>query len=305
INYTENENTIFDPYAKQTTYMDQWQGYYGNPELGYERTIQYEIGVDKNIANRFRLDVTGYYKDASNEARPNTQLFSATNFYNRAIMLSNSGYSDVRGLESGLETLFDGPLNFGLTHEVYWSWRGGVGHTSLYEPLAQRPDVPRGYDREKGAWSSFNRLKGWVNLAFGQNGGPEFFGSKPLRDVNVYAYFWWRQGEPYTYHGPGDVSTRPNNRRWFSYYQVNLKAAKGFPLVGVRAEISCEARNLLNGKFYRLFSESQLSVWHERTDLPERERLPQHNFSGEPNEWGWYSYEVPPRQVYFQLRFDF
>lgn len=305
INYTEDNNSVFNPYAKQITYMDQWQGYYGNPEMGYERTIQYEIGIDQNLEDFIHLKVNGYYKDASNEARNRTYLFTATNSYNRAMMLTNSGYSDVRGIESEVETRFVGYFNVGLSHDIYWSWRGGTGFTTMYEPLANKQNIPRGNDRERAAWSSFNKVKGWISINVPEGGGMEVFGIQPFSDVNSYTYFWWREGEPYTYHAPGDVSTEPNNMRWYAYYQINQKLAKGFTFSGLRIEVSCEIRNILNSKFYRLFSATQLKTWHERTDLPERDRLPKHGFSGEPNEWNWYSYEVPPRQVYFQVRLDF
>ncbi len=55
VNYTTIWDSILNPYAKQTTYMDEWQGYYGNPDLGYEKTIQYELGVDYNIADVYQI----------------------------------------------------------------------------------------------------------------------------------------------------------------------------------------------------------------------------------------------------------
>jgi hypothetical protein len=71
INFVEDLNAARNPYpdpgSEQFTYMDQWMGFQGNPEMGYERTVQYEIGVDQNIANTMRLDLTGYYKDANRQ----------------------------------------------------------------------------------------------------------------------------------------------------------------------------------------------------------------------------------------------
>ena len=152
---------------------------------------------------------------------------------------------------------------------------------------------------ERGAWSDFNRLKIYLDIFFDKSYGAI------LGDFRIYAFFWWRQGEPYTYHGPGDVSTEPNNERWFSYYMTNLKIAKGFPLLGTRAEISVDVTNLLDSKFLNLLWGDDLRHYHENPDLPDEERLPKHWYSNEPNEWAWYSYSVPPRQVNVQLRLDF
>jgi len=305
VNYTSNPNTLFDPYAKQTTYMEEWQGWYGNPDMGYERTIQYELGFDNNIADILRLDITGYYKDASREANVITGVYSALRPTTKALMLSNSGYSDVRGIETKLESRVNSPLTGGISHEIFWSYAGEVGYSQLNEDGSTRLDVPKGLRQERGAWSSYHRIKAWTNLYVKPDEGPELGGLKPFSDFNLYLYFWWRSGEPYTYHAPGDVSTEPNNMTWFSYYQLNLKISKGFYLFGVRAELSADIRNVFNWKFLRLLDGDDMIRWQQNPDLPDSQRLPKNWYSGEPDEWQWYSYEVPPRQVYFQFKVDF
>jgi hypothetical protein len=305
VNYTTVLEKALDPYAKQTTYMDEWQGYYGNPELGYERTIQYELGVDYNIADMLKLDVTGYYKDGSLESNVVTGVYSSTHTATKALMVSNSGYSDARGIETKLDSRFEGMFNFGLSHEVYWSFQGEVGFSRLYEEGSQSINVPKGLRQGRGAWGSVQRVKGWLSLGIERDGGPEIFGIRPLSDVSVYSSFWWKQGDQYTYHAPGDPSTEPNNRRWFNYYQIDLRVAKGFDLLGLRAELSVDIKNLFDLKFLRLLDGDDLTRYMEHPDLPDSERLPKTVDFSEPNQWEWYSYEVPPRQMYFQLAINF
>ena len=164
VNYTTSWDSVLDPYAKQTTYMDEWQGYYGNSKLGYEKTIQYELGMDYNIADVIKLDVTGYYKDGSREADVITGVYAATYSSTKALMVSNSGYSDVRGIETKIDSRFNGIINFGLSHEIYWSFNGEVGYSRLYEPGSQSVNVPKGLRQESGAWGDYQRIKGWVNF---------------------------------------------------------------------------------------------------------------------------------------------
>ncbi len=305
VNYRTSWDSILNPYAKQTTYMDEWQGYYGNSQLGYERTIQYELGVDYNIADIIKLDLTGYYKDASYEADVITGVYSATHSANKALMVSNSGYSDVRGIETKLDSRFDGMFNFGLSHEIYWSFDGEVGFSRLYEPGSQSVDVPKGLRQGKGAWGNYQRIKGWASFYISKDDGPEIAGIKPLSDVNFYSNFWWRTGDQYTYHGPGDQSTEPNNMRWFNYYQIDLKISKGIDFLGLTTEFSIDIKNLLNSKFLRLLSGDRLIRYLENPNLPDNERLPKtSDFSG-PNIWEWYSYEVPPQRIYFQVSIKF
>ena len=305
VNYTTSWDSVLNPYAKQTTYMDEWQGYYGNPELSYERTIQYELGLDYNIADVIKLDITGYYKDATNEADVITGVYAATYSTTKALMVSNSGYSDVRGIETKLDSRFNGILNFGISHEIYWSSNGEVGYSRLYEPGSQSVNVPKGLRQESGAWADYQRIKGWVNLYIGKDEGPEIGGVKFLSDFNVYLNFWWRSGTPYTYHAPGDMSTEPNNMRWFDYYQFDLNISKAFDLFGTQLELSVDIKNLLDQKFLRLLYDDDLARYLENPNLPDSERLPKTYDFTEPNIWEWYSYEVPPRRFYFQVAIKF
>jgi outer membrane receptor protein involved in Fe transport len=305
VNYTGSMDSVLNPYARQTTYMDEWQGYYGNPNLGYERTIQYELGVDYNIADILKLDITGYYKDGSREANVVTGVYSVAHSATKALMVSNSGYSDARGVETKLDSRFEGMFNFGLSHEIYWSFTGEVGYSRLFETGSQSVDVPKGLRQGRGPWGSLQRIKGWAGFTVKKDEGPEIFGVRPLSDFYVYSNFWWRQGDQFTYHAPGDLSTEPNNMRWFSYYQIDAKVAKAFDLLGVRAELSLEVKNLLDMKFLRLLDGDDLTRYMENPSLPDSQRLPKTADFPEPNQWEWYSYEVPPRKFYFQLAVNF
>ena len=298
VNYTTSWDSVLNPYAKQTTYMDEWQGYYGNPDLGYERTIQYELGIDYNLASILKFDLTGYYKDASLEADVITGVYAATYTATKALMVSNSGYSDVRGIEAKLDSRFFGPFNFGLSYEIYWSFIGEVGFSRLYEPGSQSLNVPKGLRQEKGAWADYQRIRGWANFSIGKDGGI-------LSNFNVFFNFWWRSGDPYTYHAPGDFSTEPNNRTWFNYYQFDLFMSKGFDIMGLEMEFSVDIKNLLDSKFLRLLYGDDLVRYLENPKLPDSQRLPQTFDFSEPNIWEWYSYEVPPRMTYFQLSIKF
>jgi hypothetical protein len=305
VNYGRVTDSTLNPYAKQTTFMNEWQGYYGNPDMGYEKTVQYELGLDYNIADLIKLDVTGYYKDATQEANVVTGVYAATYSATKALMMSNAGYSDVRGIETKIDSRFDGIFNFGIYHEVYWSFSGEVGFSRLYEPGSPSVDVPKGLRQGRGAWSSLQRVKGWLNLSIKKDEGPEFLGGHPLSDVTIYSNFWWRQGDQFTYHSPGDISTEPNNMRWFSYYQIDLRIAKGFDVLGTRTEVSLDIKNVFNLKFLRLLDGDDLIRYMENPSLPDNERLPKTYDFSEPNVWEWYSYEVPPRAMYFQVSVNF
>jgi outer membrane receptor protein involved in Fe transport len=304
VKYTEDHEAAKDIFGDTVTYMEEWHGYYGNPRLGYEKTVQYELGVQQRVADRLLLDVTGYYKDAAYETNFSTitGVYPATHFTNKALLQSNAGYSDVRGIETRVDTRLRSPLNAGVGYDIFWSSNGVVGFSRLYEEGAGQVDRPKGLREENGVWNAYHKVKGYVDLSLPRQFGPSVLGARPLSDLNVFTYFWWRSGDQYTYHEPGSTSTRPNNRRWEPYYQLDMRASKGVHVGGVRTELGVEVRNVLDSRFLRRLGGEDLEQYHERTDLPLEERLPRNTWSGEPDVWNWYSYEVPPRQVVFQVR---
>jgi hypothetical protein len=192
-----------------------------------------------------------------------------------------------------------------LGYDLSYTTGGVVGWDNLYE-LGSGIDSPKGYAQIKKVWNTNNKFKGVANVNFRRGFGPQIFGMKPMSDLNINLYFEYRNGQQYTYHGPGDTSTEPNNKRWFPHYRTNLRVAKGFHLFGMRNEFSMEIRNLLNNKDLNMLFWDDLNYYEENPDLPLEDRLPRHWWSNEPNEWGWYNmWTNPPRQIYFQWKVDF
>jgi len=305
VNYTEDEETVQDPFAEQPTYMEEWQGFYGNARMTYERSVQYELGFDYVYHNIIKAKMTGYYKDSDREANVITGLYAKDYTATKALTVSNGGYSDTRGLELGMETRLQGIFNFGVSYEVYWSFNGEVGYSRLNEPGSEFIDLPKGLRSDKGAWSGFQKVKSWASVDIAPKKGPRFLGFAPLGDTHLYTYFWWREGDPYTYHSPGDLSTRQNNRRWFNIYQFDVKVAKAVNIGATKIEISADLRNVFDTKFLRKLSGDDLKYYLENPSLPLEDRLPKHSYSKENNVWHWYTYEVPPRQYYLQLKLEF
>ena len=304
-----------DLWAGQQVLLSEWQGYQGNPLLGYAKTIQYEIGFDQNIGNMFRLDVTAFYKDASRQTEPSTALYSLEFQSDKALMAVNSGYADMRGIESSLSSNFNFPLNFHVAYDITYSNGGSLGFEDLWEDGS--PGQRNGYGMWRRDWVDNHSVKTMVNLDFYENWGPSIAGIHPLENLHTNVYFEYRNGDEYTYHPPGDTTTTPNNRRWMPHFRTNLKVAKVVNIFGAKTEFSVEVRNLFNNKDIVLpwWDNDAMIRWHEKTELSEQDnkdgltleeaRLPRHWYSGEPDIWGSYNnYTNPPRQLFFQLKVD-
>ena len=303
---TYDLETIQDPYANTVTYMDQWQGWLGNPLMEYQQTIQYELGLDYNIADKYKIDATVYYKDAQNQTVAReantfeedwdtpatyTTLYNKDNPYNVPVMISNMAYSDSRGFEVNLSTFFNGPFNFNAIYDFSLVSGGSAGYSSLFEDPAEI-SARWGYGNMKKPWNTNQKFKFVGNVFLAK------------LDLNINLYNIYNQGPQFTYHGPGDTSTEPNNQRWDAFKQTNMKITKGFTISGVRAELSADIRNLLDDKDLILLGGDDLINYMENGQ--NQDALPNHSYSGEPNEWAWYnSHTNPRRQIYLQLKVDF
>jgi hypothetical protein len=317
----ENGDTVYvaddDPFGGQEVNMDEWQGYQGNPLMGYAKTIQYEIGFDQNIGNLFRLDVTAFYKDASRQTDTRTYLIPSEdqNLADGVFVAFNGGYADMRGIETSLSSNFRFPMNFQVAYDITYSNAGALGFYDLREDGA--PTERYGYDMWRRDWVDNHSIKTMVNLDFYEDWGPSIAGIHPLENLHANVYFEYRNGEQYTYHSSGDTTTTPNNRRWMPHYRTNLKVSKVVNIFGAKTEFSVEVRNLFNNKDIVLpwWDNDGMFRWHEKTELSEQDiaegltleeaRLPKHWYSGEPDIWNSYNnYTNPPRQFFFQLKVD-
>jgi outer membrane receptor protein involved in Fe transport len=68
---------------------------FGNPDVNPQRSIQYEIGLQQQLTDDFKFDLTGYYKDVRD------YIFTQTVYTEKARqyeILTNLAYSNVRGI---------------------------------------------------------------------------------------------------------------------------------------------------------------------------------------------------------------
>lgn len=68
---------------------------FGNPNVNPQRSVQYEIGLQQQLTDDFKFDLTGYYKDVRD------YIFTQTIYTDKARqyrVLTNLAYSNVRGI---------------------------------------------------------------------------------------------------------------------------------------------------------------------------------------------------------------
>jgi len=117
---------------------------FGNPDLGAEKTIYYELGLSQLLGEDVRLQLTTYYKDIRNLIGAREEVSGISNF----TIFTNSDYGSVKGLDLILESVRLGPLNWSLDYS-YMLARGNSSRPDEWyyyyftiADLDQRPQIP-------------------------------------------------------------------------------------------------------------------------------------------------------------------
>jgi len=301
--------------------MDQWQGYYGNPGLTYERTIQYELGFDQNLFDIIRLDVTAYYKDASRLTR-----FSHNSSYNRSgggfastgwgggnvetfsksrniandghdnIFYTNNAFKDIRGVEVNAEKLFNNRWAANIMFNYGLSTGGQAGYWE-YREDADAVHQPHSFSEGKTTWISSYILKGGVSYV--TPGDLGFFGI--VDNITISLFHEYFAGPEYTWY-PKDYTDlqTPENKRWYPHNRTDLKFVKRIALGSITPVIGVEVFNLFNCFDRVLPGGTNLDNWENDKEMPKNWR------SNENDKWNFYnSISNPKRMIYFTLSLEF
>jgi hypothetical protein len=245
---------------------------FGNPELPYIKTIQYEVGYEQNIADLFFVAISGFYRDVSNKLAnvqytglsgelPAEEILEGEeqlvvpdekaepiNYQIQYHSYLPDFYSNGRGIEVRLEKrvgrLWTGWFNY--DYEIFSS--GNKGYTTYFEQITRDP-TPRSYTGTK--LLPMPRFNVGVEFHTISKFGPSLGGIYPLSDMNLSLLYWWRSQPAFTYNpdrlrAPYDPR---NNMRWKPHHAFNLTFRKRFNIGGpVIPEFYIQIYNLFNTK---------------------------------------------------------
>jgi hypothetical protein len=163
-----------------------------------------------------------------------------------------------------------------------------------------------GDDNTNETWSPRNTLKVNAHLTTPEKFGPRMGGFQPLGDWYLDVYYQYASPRRFTYHSviQGDFSTEPLNREWKAHHKVNIRVAKGFQIMGLRAEVYMDVINLFNNKVLNLMGGESLTRYMEYGTLP-FVSFPYKLSDGsqatwvEDDVWSMYSRDLMPREIFF------
>lgn len=215
---------------------------FGNPNVDPQKSVQYEIGLQQQFTDDFKIDITGFYKDVSNYIYTQSIYTSLGRRYS---LLTNLAYANSRGVTISFQkrrmpgSMFAASLDYTFSiaegnrtepsEELFFSEASGQ--------LTETYLVPLSFDRSHVINGSFSI-------------------SEP-DDWNIGVILNLQTGTPYTPDLPPNlvnITYEQNSGARPINWNVNLKAEKYFEVGPVDLTVFVQVENLFD-------TENEVSVW--------------------------------------------
>ncbi|MCK9243896.1 MAG: TonB-dependent receptor [Candidatus Neomarinimicrobiota bacterium] len=215
----------------------------GNADLRPAKTVAYELGLDKSIADQFLFRVSAYYRDITDQYTTTRYIGTSGVDYELA---TNNSYADIRGIEISLDKTrgrwFTMLANFTYQASSY----GEYGRTEVH----QDPSKQEEYDKDtqlryqtKPVPQPYARVN--TSLHTPSNFGPKVFSNNILGAWDLTVYLDWKAEGRYTFN-PNGVAGIVNNIRTPAYFNIDLKLGKKIPMKKIDIFLYSNVFNVLN-----------------------------------------------------------
>ena len=217
----------------------------GNPNLEYEKTVSYEVGVNTEFTEDWVADVAGYYRDVYNQIGTVEQRIGPLTL-NRYF---NLGYARARGFEFSIEK--KPSYMWALTVNYDFSFAYGK-ESAATEGLQQRSlNVPENRDEHPLGWDQTHTVSLYLTLQASERDHPRPFGVRLPNDWYSTVEFTYGSGFPYTpssyTENKQDNLILANSARFPNTVNIDFKFDKFWKLTKrLKLVTGVEVYNLLN-----------------------------------------------------------
>ncbi len=285
-------------YKSTTTNIDQ--GTVGNPNLKYEKTVTYELGVHTQVSRNLTVQIAGYYRDIYNMISTVAERVGPITIY-RYI---NMDYGRTRGLEVKVEKTFADHWQFSFNYDFSYAY--GKASSANAEFERRTLNVPVNYDEHPLDWDETHRVT--LNSAFmyGPDEFPVFFGFRVPVDNWLLTLQWqFGSGRPFT---PSQYSTGidpnlilENSDRMPWTETTNVRFEKYFDVGSLKMIVGFDVRNLFDKQNWNTLYEETGSPYYAVHPLnpdynPFQNR---YEFDANPRNFG------PGRQIFLTFGIEF
>ncbi|MCP4582327.1 MAG: TonB-dependent receptor [candidate division Zixibacteria bacterium] len=288
----------FVKYYQRRTQASAAAAVFGNPNLDYEKTILYEIGVQYAIAEGYLVDISGFYKDqygllntVPEGITPNSPDFQ-----------DNVDYARSRGLEFELEKKYGQFIAGSLKYEYTWAFGKSSSSRSDYYIRFAGGEIS--IKENPLDWDIRHQLtlSGVLNVNKGEH--PHFGIIKLPDDWSMSALWLYKSGRPFTpdrgYPGlsfGANENPQTNSKRMPATSSVDIGIDKKFQAYGMNYTISLLIANVFDFK--------NVDDIYETTGMANTNvNLNRQIVTGQPIDMDPVMY-TPGRQITFGLKVNF
>jgi len=250
------DSKLFFNYGHFYKWADMWDTYVirrdtrhgdridrvGNADANPPLTIQYEIGYAASLFNLARVQITGYYRDISDELR-DSRFRYIDGFEYRTY--TNNRYRDNRGFELNVDFPGISFVSGWINYNYMITSSGEYGFYRFYEDPNKIPSR-----RSTGVSQAAVRPITKANIAFHspEKFGPAVAGYAPLSDIDVSFLYWHKAGMRFTWN-PDNIPYVVDNKQWKADWMLDMRFTKRlFKWHNIEPIFFIDVHNLFNHK---------------------------------------------------------
>lgn len=231
----------------------------GNPNLEYEKTVQYEIGVNTQLTEEFVLTLASYYKDQYDMISTQDERWKNLTLDRYA----NLDYGRMRGFEFTFEKRPSRHYAFTFNYDFSFSYgKSSDQHANVETRLR---NVPYNYDEHPLDWDETHKVNAHLTVQYGSGQHARLLGMVLPDDWMLTVMWQFGSGLPYT---PSTYTTGidnpnlilPNSARYPWHESTTLKFEKYYnvnPNTNSRLVLGITVNNLFNKKnVYSIYSQT-------------------------------------------------
>ncbi len=237
----------FRYFFRRPTQASSAAGIIGNPNLDFQKTIQYELGLQYSIARGYVLNLSGFYKDYYGLLNSIREVYGpiSTDVY------GNIDYARTRGLELEIEKRYGSFFAGSIDYQYTWAFGKNSSESADYFARFYRQEIP--IQERPLDWDIRHQITLNGDIRAAKKMHPKFGVITFPDDWSFNAIWQFKTGKPFTpdvrYPGLiliGKEQPLPNSKRMPYYSTVDLRFDKNFQAWKLNYTFTVRVENLFD-----------------------------------------------------------
>lgn len=220
---------------RRSTQTNSQNGIVGNVNLDFQKTVQYEFGIQYLLSPEYVLSIQGFYKDDFGRIGPSD--IAGQGFQDVLNFYENRDYARSRGLELELEKRYGNYVSGVATYDYSYSYgKASAGSLDFFENFYNRSSavVVQEFPMD---WDERHSVTLILDIRVPSGDHPRLFGFTLPDDFGLNVFWQFGSGYPYTpgsrHPGaaflPGGIVMQ-NSERFPATSNVDVRFNKDFRL---------------------------------------------------------------------------